>query len=157
MKTQDFLAQSIEKKHEQVFALARTVPAERLDWSPGGQSRSVLDQLQELGIIVRFYVAMLQDKAAPEPTPDMFEKYQADRKKLATIDECEASAKRHTDELTALIRSYSDEDLDLHIILPFMGGKDLSMADLAMMVYWNLSYHEGQIQFILNMLAEPTS
>ncbi|HVT12520.1 MAG TPA: DinB family protein [Fimbriimonadaceae bacterium] len=157
MKTSEFLAQSIEKKHEQVFALARTVPVERLDWAPGGQSRSVLDQLQELGIIIRFYVAMLREKTAPEPTPEMFEEYQTDRKKLTTIDECEASAKSHTDELAALIRAYSDEDLEKRILLPFMGGMDLSMADLMMMVYWNLSYHEGQIQFILNILAEPAS
>lgn len=155
MKTQDFLAQSIERKQDQLFALARTVPEDRVDWAAGGAARSVLDQLQEIGIISRFYIGMLNARSAPDPTPEMFEQYQKDKKQLATIDECEASAKKYNTELAQVMRAYPDEDMYKRIVLPFGGGMDMSMADLMMMVYWNLSYHEGQIQFILNMLEAP--
>ena len=153
MRIQEFLATSIESKLKQLFELARKVPEDRVDWSPGGTARSALDQLQEVAIIHRFHTKILLDKKVGEITPETFEKYNTDRRKLMTIDQCEESALRLTAELVAVIRGYSDEGLELRITLPFGGGVDLSVAELMMMPYWNLGYHEGQIQFILNLLT----
>jgi uncharacterized damage-inducible protein DinB len=153
MTIQEFMAESIEKRLASVFRLARTVPEEKLDWTPGGEARTVLDQLQEIAIIPRLHTRILNERQMPEFDATSYQQYNEDRRKLKTIDECESTAQQYTALFVETIRQFPNEDLERRVLLPFNGGLDLSMAEVMQLAYWNLCYHEGQIQFVLNLLA----
>ena len=151
MNAQELLIQQTEKQIAQLFAVARRLPADKLDWKPAPGARSALCQLQEVATALPIFWQIYTDRKL-DWDPGKMAAWVEERSKLTTLDELEAVAKENTRKLAEFIRELDPEHLTDSVELPFPGERN--MADVLGYHFWNASYHEGQITYIESLLAE---
>ncbi len=154
MRYQDVVIRVTESALSDFFRTVRAVPAEKLEWSPLDEGRSVLDQAQEVAQAPAFFQMLIEKRAFPEFTPEQMEKAMKQRKSWKTIDECEEACRKHSDSFYNLVRDYPDEDLEVMINLPWGGGMVKSIADVMLFHYWNVLYHTGQVNYIQTLYGD---
>jgi len=129
----------------------KAMPEEKVTWKPLDNGRSALDQLQECAIISFFGAKLLQTREVPPFDREGFEKLRAENdtpeKALALLD-------KGIDTLAAAIEAFPPEHLDDTLTLPFLGGMEKSFAELMLLTYWNMVFHEGQICFIQTLYGD---
>ena len=142
LTVQEQAARLTERKAQDLIAAARAVVPEDQGAKILGRGRSVLDMIAECAITNEMSVALLRTREWDEAGREARQKAHA---ALDTLDKaCEALAK-HTDTLAAAIRALPDDQLELEVTLP---GETSTVADDLLHPYWNMSYHEGQINYI---------
>ncbi len=124
------------------------MPEEKLTWKPEKGARTVLHQVAECAVINKMAAGMLATHQIPA---DFREQMDAAFAHNDTRDKVIASLKEGTSALTAAIAAFPAENLDAEIPLPW--GKHTA-ADVIFMPYWNMSYHEGQINYIQTLYEE---
>ena len=156
IKIQEQAAKMTDDALEMILRTAKFIPEDKLDWTPMGSARTVLNQLAEIIQFAERLAWMLTADIIP-PTFDR-EQYFARRKQimaqcpdLARVDTM-ARAK-HT-ELHDVIMNTLDSKLEQEFHLPFFGGMTVTGADMLFLAYWNLTYHTGQINYIQAMLGD---
>lgn len=154
MKFQDYISDAIQRATDEAFKNAKAVPADKLDWKPLDNGRSVLDQLQELAQAPDYVTGMLTQDKAPEPDPERWEKLLAERKAWTTIEDCEREAKLRVGKLVEAIRQVPDEKLTDTQWLPYDGGRDFTIAEIMEYPRWNANYHLGQICYIQTLYGD---
>lgn len=154
MNAIELLIYLIEKKQKDVFAAARRLPADKLDWQPGPNARSALNQLQEIATAGEYFAAAHRDRKI-EWSPERMQEWMEARSKLTSIDELEHRCAANTANLVADMRKMSESDLTLPVQMPFPG--EFNLADILAYHYWNMGYHEGQINYIGSLLEEAGS
>jgi hypothetical protein len=154
MTVQDHIVTITEHSVESLFRNARAVPADKLDWQPLDEGRSVLSMLAECATVPRFATTILTTGKAPEFTEEAMAKSRALRATLKTVDDCEKLCLENTAELYEAIRTFPTERLSETIALPFREGMTVSMAQIANMHYWNNAYHIGQIAYIQTLYGD---
>ncbi len=134
-------------------ALANTVrrmPADKIEWSPLGQGRTTLSQLQECAIAPDLYLAYL------DPTYKRKANSYADAAELQaqwkTADECLAALNENTAVLIEAIRNLVPEKLSEIHTMPW--GEQMSVEGIAGLHYWNMTYHLGQINYIQTLYGD---
>jgi uncharacterized damage-inducible protein DinB len=137
---------------DSLFRAARSLPQDRLDWKPAPGARSALDQLQEAATGVSQFWSVITT-GTMEGGPESFAKWQEERAKLTSLDELEQRTREETDRLAEYISSLSEAQLAEPITLPWPG--EHKKADVAAYHLWNMSYHEGQINYIASLLDTP--
>lgn len=149
MNATELLCYLTDKQVDSLFTAARSVPADKLDWKPAPGARSALDQVQEAATAIDKFWSAYESKKV-EWDQEAFNTWQAERGKLTSLDELERICKEQTKRLTDFIRKTNEDDLSLPVSMPFPG--DFKFADILAYHYWNCSYHEGQINYIVSML-----
>lgn len=149
MNSIELLCRMTERQLDKLFVVAKQVPEEKLDWSPGEGSRSALDQLQECATAVETFWPSYSERKMVW-SEDMFDKWLAERSQLKTMTELEAVCRTQTRKLLDFVKGLSEEQLDEKVELPFPG--DFTLADVIVYHQWNMSYHEGQIMYLLNLI-----
>lgn len=145
----EFLIDNTQKRLDSLFEVARTLPADKLDWKASPESRSALDQLQEVATCVdEFWAAHTERKV--EWDPAKFTAWQERRGKLTSVDELQAAANESHARLFEAMRGMTDEYLELPVQMPF--PRPFTVLDILAYYSWNASYHEGQITFIKTLL-----
>jgi len=145
MNANELLCYLTEKQIDRIFETARKFPPDKLDWKPGPNARSALEQLQEVATALNEFLPGI--KARKVSWDDKrFADWMESRAKLTSLDDLEKSAKASTKELTDYIRTLPESDLDAICEMPFPG--EFRVADLVSYHLWNASYHEGQINQI---------
>ena len=149
MDLADFLIARTQREVDALFEAARRLPVDKLDWKPAPGARSALDQLQEVATSVdAFWDALAQRKIAF--SPEMMAAWNAERMKLTDLDVLEAKARESYERVYGFIRSVRPEDWSAKVEMPFPGEFDL--AYIVSYYLWNGAYHEGQINYIANLL-----
>jgi uncharacterized damage-inducible protein DinB len=154
MRYQDQVVRSTHKALEDVVRAARAVPEERLDWSPGGEARSVLNQMQEIATAGAWFLPVVRDGHVPEFDEHARREAARIRQSYDTLEKCIEAARQTTGELCRAIAAVPDERLEVEMRLPFGGGMNVTMADLLGMHAWNMIYHLGQINYVQLMLGD---
>ncbi len=149
MNANELLCHLTEKQIDRLFEIAHKFPADKLDWSPSPNTRSALDQLQEVATSLKEFLPGIKARKV-EWSPDRFAQWAEYRSKITSVDELEKWAKETTKELTDYIRSLPESDLDMVVEMPFPGA--FNVADVISYHYWNASYHEGQINQLSYMI-----
>jgi len=149
MKAVEFLIHQTESQIDKLFAAARAIPADKLDWEASSESRSVRCQLQEVATAVEQFWSMYADRKLVW-SPEMTAKWLEDRKSLVELDDLEASTRAQFAKLTEFAQALNDDDL--HAIIESPMPTPWTMADILTYPLWNMAYHEGQINFIGNLL-----
>jgi uncharacterized damage-inducible protein DinB len=140
----------IERQLDTLFRDARAIPADKLDWKPTPESRSALDQLQEVATASdTFWDGLMARKIRWEE--DVYIKWVAERSHLTTIDALEAHSRASHARLYEYILSLSDEQLEEPFEMPFPG--EWKLADVLTYYHYNASYHNGQITYIGTLLT----
>lgn len=153
MRYQDQVVRLTQKALDDICRAAVAMPPEKLDWSPSGEARSVLNQMQEIATSATWFLPLVESGVVPVFDEEMANNHTRFRKTLSRLDECIAEARQSTGQLCQAIISFPDKELDHEVTLPF-GAGNTTMADVLQMHYWNMVYHLGQINQIQLMLGD---
>lgn len=151
MNSIELLCRATERQLDKLFMVAKQIPEDKLDWSPGEGSRSALDQLQECATAIETFWPSYE-KRKMEWSDEMFREWMAERAKLKTMTELEAVCRTQVRKLLDFTKGLTEEQLDEKVQLPFPG--DYTLADVILYNQWNMAYHEGQIMYLLQMMGE---
>ena len=124
---------------------------DRITWRPLDKGRSALNQVVECGAINLLGAQLLEKQAVPPFDPAMFERTYAEND---TPEKAFALLAQGTDALVKAIEAFPEEKWEEKVTLPFGGGMEMSFAEVALLNYWNMTYHEGQVNYIQTLCAE---
>jgi hypothetical protein len=144
---QNFLADATVKTADALVEAFLRLPEQKRDWKPAESSRSALDQLAECALNNAFLVNIVETRQWTRS----FEDYLATKAALVAEgpDAAIALLKENTPRAIATIRAFPSDSLDEEITLPFGTSK---MSEVLAYPYWNMAYHEGQINYIASIL-----
>ncbi len=142
---QEYVAHITEKKAQDLLAAAYAVAGDKRIWKPLEKGRTVLDLVAECAITNEMSVKLLQERIWDAAGSEERRKAHA---ALDTLDKASANLVESTTALATAIRAIPDEHLELEIILP---GEITTVAEDMLHSYWNMAYHEGQINYISSL------
>lgn len=148
---QEYIARITVKAVSSLETALLHLPEEKRNWSPGGNARTALDMVAECAIMSDATITLLQTKVFDQSFD--FTEYNRKRAELAQ-DWPTLQAQLHDSaaRVAEAIRAIPDEDLTVVVTMPW--GTN-TIEDIAGYPYWNMSYHEGQINYIGSLLEEP--
>lgn len=152
MDIKDLMCWKTREAVADLFEAARKTPEDKLNWKPLDGGRSVLNQLQECALSPSWGAGILKNQKAPEFTPELMAEFGKMMEALKTIDECEAKCLENLAILDQTIRTFPDSEWEKTVHLPFGRVHDWPFYDVAMLHYWNCTYHLGQITYIQLLL-----
>lgn len=148
---QTFLVRSTDSARKDLCEAAGALPADRRNWSPGGQARTALDQLAECAIMNRVTARLIEDGTWPDDFSD--ERYEADKRALveagwdAILQRLEESTRLAIDAIAAT----PDDRLQEQLTMPW---GPMTLEQIISYPYGNMVYHQGQINFIGSLIQE---
>lgn len=113
-----------------------------------GKARTAADVVAECAMLNGSTVEMIGTRAFPD-----FDQSQYERERDALIQDQAALLallKENTEKVIEALPSVADEDLGNEIPMPWGA---VTVAELIAYPYWNMSYHEAQINYIASMLG----
>ena len=146
---QDFLANATQKAAADLEAALLRLPADKRNWSPQGDARTALDLVAECAILNGSTVDIIETRTFPAD----FSQPEFQRAKAELSQDWNALQsllQENTTRVVARIRTVSNEELRVEVEMPW--GL-MNMTQIISYPYWNMSYHEGQINYIASMLG----
>ena len=124
---------------------------EHAAWSPLGKGRSAMAQVLECasfcGIGTQVFTTFALPSLDPEARAQMLAPYDTPEKAVAFL-------RQTSESLAGAIAALPDERLTDTVTLPFGGGITKTYPELAALIYWNMAYHEGQINLLDQMVLD---
>jgi uncharacterized damage-inducible protein DinB len=146
---QGFLAEATKKAAADLEAAVLRIPEEKRSWSPQGDARTALDQAAEIAILNGSVTEIIKTRKWASDF-DMGE-YERMKTELAKDwNAVKALLDVNTPKVIAAIQATSDEELGVEVQMPW---GPMTLAQIISYPYWNMSYHEGQINYIASMLG----
>lgn len=146
---QEFLAHAAEKAAQDLETALLRIPEDKRAWQPMDKARSALDQYAECALLNGSTADIIINKTWPEDYD--FVEYGRARDELMTDwNAMQSLLQANTGKVVAAIREVRDEDLRVKIQMPW---GPMTLAQIIAYPYWNMSYHEGQINYIASMLG----
>lgn len=133
---------------EILIAVATATPAERLAWTPLENGRSILEQLAECAVANRKWASILRTgfyANLPEGAYDQAVRDAAD------LTSATSMLRAATSELVTAIGTVSPDRLGDMIETEW---GPYSIARCCLHAYWNMAYHEGQINYIQTLYGD---
>jgi hypothetical protein len=141
--TNDELIGMVRKSAADLIEAARGL-GDNVTWSVQDKGRSAADQLAECTLLTGMTVGILTTKMVP---PVDMEGYRAAVAPLTADPHGTIKALAdHTQALTDAIAKMSPEDHSFTVTMPW--GNPMTLSEVVMLIYWNNTYHLGQINFI---------
>jgi uncharacterized damage-inducible protein DinB len=146
---QEFFVSLTEKQAKDLVAAFDRLPADKRHWEPTEGSRSAANQLAECAILNGSTAKLLETRTWD--TQESFEEFFEQRDKLAGDDGAlKATMEENLPKIIHAIRSIPTEDLDKEIAMPW---GNMKVGQIITYPYWNMAYHEGQVNYIATMLG----
>ena len=147
---QTFLADIAPVAAENLITALLSLPEDKRLWKPSETARPALSLVAECALNNGYSVDMIETRQWAAGPMDEYFKEQADLMNgdWATL---EALLRTNTERFVACARTVPDDILTDEIQMPF--GKFTVLQTLTY-PYWNMSYHEGQINYIASLLGE---
>ena len=145
-----FLAEAAVNAAASLEAALLRLPEDRRNWSPGGDARTAADLVAECALLNLSTATLIRTRRFPDDF-DMAA-YEREKAALAASDTAALLALLHENAKTVAeaIRSAPAEDLDVEIPMPW---GPVTLAGLIAYPYWNMSYHEGQINYVASIIG----
>ena len=145
---QAYLARATQKAAADLLTALERLPQDKRDWQPMGDARSAADQVAECAILNGTTADLIAARAFPDFD---FAQFAAAKTALvADPDTLRALLQANTARVIAALSTVDDAELEVEIPMPW-GAQ--SLASILAYPYWNMSYHEGQINYIASMLG----
>ena len=154
MRYQDYICGETQRAADAAFKEATFVPADKLDWKPLDEGRSVLDQCQEMAQCALWCEQIIAGEGMPDFNEETFAKIQEERKSWLTIEACQAECNKRLESLYKVIKSIPDDQLAKTKWLPFGGGREHSWQEMMDYPRWNFVYHLGQISYVQTLYGD---
>jgi hypothetical protein len=144
---QNFLAIAAIRAAADLETALLRLPSEKRTWSAQGDARTAADMVAECAILNGSTAGLIESR---QFTTD-FQQFALDKAALAQ-DEAAMLSLLHENvgKVAAAIRALPDGDLNVEVAMPW-GPMTLELV--ISYPYWNMSYHEGQINYIASMLG----
>ena len=141
---QTFVVHATEKAARDLESALRRLPEDKWAWSAGGRARTAIDQVAECALVNAGFAKVIARRAWPEDYS--MEKFGQEHAQL-TADPARAVTllKEETDSLVIAIAGVSDEELGHEVR---MAWGPMTLDHMITHGYWNMSYHEAQINYI---------
>ncbi|MBV9868329.1 MAG: hypothetical protein JO316_23490 [Abitibacteriaceae bacterium] len=131
-----------------ITALLR-LPEDKRNWSPETTSRTAQDMVAECAILNGSTADVITNRTFPADFD--FADYGRQKAVLAQHgDAVQSLLQENTARAIAAIRAVPDEDLQVEVQMPW---GPMALAQIISYPYWNMSYHEGQINYVASMLG----
>ena len=144
----DFLADATRKALISLEEAYLRLPEDKRNWSPMGSARTAADMLAECAVM-NDVSYLIKNRKMPEDFD--YSKFQLQKAELATNwEEMKKLLHESTERGIASIQTVSVEELQEIVPMPF---GSFTIAQIISYPYWNMSYHEGQINYIAAMLG----
>jgi uncharacterized damage-inducible protein DinB len=147
---QEMLA-TMNRKAAQDLARAVAALGDKATWRPLDKGRSALDQVLECAGFAHAGAHIFTRGEVPELSPESFARFGAEND---TPEKALAALERTSEAFAQAIRALPTEKLGDKVTLPFGGGMELSLGEVALMNHWNTVYHEGQVNYIQTLCAD---
>lgn len=151
MTYQEAIVELIQGAAADLFRSARTMPQDKLEWKPAETSRSPLELVQEIVQTTGWTTIILNNRGLPDLGEDPESDARDERKAWATLDACETELNNRTPALFEAIQNFPVDQLKETVDLPWGTMSWLQVIDYA---YWNIRYHDGQIQYVQTMYGD---
>lgn len=148
---QSVAATLIEKVANDLIATVRTMPEDKAQWEPTPDTRSVINQVVECCLANRMWGNTLQTQVHARLPEGVAEQAY---KELTTIEKVTAHLQETSDQLAAIVRNLPDEALPVVVPYPWKPEAGNSVAECCFHPYWNMVYHQGQINFIQTLYGD---
>ncbi len=145
---QTFLAAATQKAADSLIAAVENLPEDKRGWRPFDKGRSALDQAAECAILNGTTAELLVNRAWPEEYS--MDAFQRRKEELAQDwNRLKALLLESTTQFIGVMQAVPEGDMDVQIALRW---GPTSLAEIMAYPYWNMSYHEGQTNYIASML-----
>ena len=146
---QTFLAKGTQKASDDLIAAFSQLPEDKRAWQPEGKARSAVDQMAECAILNGYTAHLIETQQWPIGSFDVFftEKARVVGLEWQAI---QAMLQENTQKAITAINATPDAALSLEIQMPW--GKQ-TLAQILAYAEWNMTYHQGQINYIASMLG----
>ena len=148
MTIKEFIIRETDRAFSNFMEAARKVPADKVDWKPLDNGRSVLDQAQECALCPLWVPGILDARGFDPAGMGAMEEA---KKGLTSLDACEAAGKANLETMNAAINAFPDSDMDVEIDLPW---GHYTLRDVMTFPSWNLTYHFGQVAYIQTLYGD---
>jgi len=144
---QTYLESATPNAAKDLIAAFMRLPEDKRAWSPMGDARTALDQIAECAILNGYVAQTLKSHKFI-----MGDDYVGEKKRVQEDwDALKALFEENTANAVAAIAQTPDEDLDIQVTTPW--GEPMKLSQIAAYPFWNMCYHEGQINYIASMLG----
>ncbi len=146
---QDFLADATQKASADLTTSFLRIPEEKRDWSPDTKARTALDQFAEC-VLLNGYTA--ETITTQQMAAGRMENFTREKAEVMAKDwkQIQAQFQVNTAQIVAAIRAVSEEDMSAVISMPW---GPMTVAEMIAYPHWNMTYHEGQINYIASILG----
>lgn len=118
---------------------------DKIDWKPLDKGRSALDMVHECAGFGFLGERVFKEHAMPQIDWSAIEKMKTEND---TAEKALPLLAHSADVLARAIEAFPADELNDTILLPFNGGMEKSFTEVAVIFYWNATYHEGQTVYI---------
>jgi len=146
---QQYFARSTRKAHDDLLSAFHNLPEDKRGWSPMGDARTALDQLAEIAILNGSTADLILTKAFMSNFS--MEEYERNKAELAqNWDQLKETLEVNTAKVIEAISNAPDSDLAVEVSMPW---GTMTISQIISYPFWNMCYHEGQINYIASMLG----
>ena len=145
---QHFFAEATTQAAADLETALLNLPEDKRNWSADGAARTALDMVAECAIMNAMTERIIETRIFPAD----FDFAVYNREKAELIQDWETLRSllhANTAYAVTAIRTVADEDLSAPV-QGVPGAKTL--VEVVAYAYWNMKYHEGQINFIASLL-----
>ncbi len=142
------LLTALIQKSSDALAKLTTELGEKATWQPLDKGRSAVDQCVECGYLSKVMAKALSAQGQPEFDRDKMNALKAENNTPEGALNVLAVGR---DILLTAIADFPAESWDIKQTLPW---GEFSFFELGMFIYWNNTYHEGQISYIQTLIGE---
>jgi uncharacterized damage-inducible protein DinB len=145
---QEFLATATQKAADDLTEALLRIPEDKRAWRPEDKGRSALDQVAECALLCGYTSELLQSRVW---TMDDFSIYTQEKDEaVKDWDKLSALLQENAKRVIGAIRAVPDADLADEIQMPW---SKQTVAEIVSYSYWNMAYHQGQINYIASLLG----
>jgi hypothetical protein len=146
---QDFLATATIKAATNLETALLRLPEEKRHWKPSQNSRSALDMVAECALMNGNSIDMIAGRNFPADYAYLHFRHEI-IELCADWPTLQKLLHHNTAQVADVIRAIPDEQINQPIVMPW---GDTPTADIISYPYWNMTYHEGQVNYLASMLG----
>ena len=147
---QSFLAAATEKAAADLAKAFVALPEAQRLWQPAESARSAMDQVAECALLTGYMANLLHTRQWPDGQFDLFFDEKADLVAQGW-QEIHPRLVESASRVAAVIAALTEDDLAVEIETPW---QTQAVAGWMTYPHWNMTYHEGQINYIASLLPQ---
>ncbi len=147
--TNDDISGLVRKSAADLIKATRAL-GDKASWQPLEKGRSAANQVAECALISQFAAGALTTKTVGPMDWEAFNK--ACAALAADPHVAMETLATNTEALSDAIGKLTDDDHAATVTMPW--DEVLTLPHVAMMVHWNNTYHEGQVNYIQTLAGE---